>query len=75
MIKWFVVSNQPFTEIESEELIAVMTYLRPSLEKHLIKADALKARIMKAAEEQREKLKKYIKVGPFSLPYSRGMTG
>lgn len=68
IVKWITISNQPFSEIESEELLDIFSYLRSAVEGRIIKADALKNRIKTASDEQRERFKSYIKVStPFPL--------
>ncbi|KAG8940057.1 hypothetical protein FRC04_005661 [Tulasnella sp. 424] len=62
IVKWITIANQPFTEIESEELLGIFGYLRPAVERWIVKADALKNRIVAASEVQRQRLKDYLQV-------------
>ncbi|KAG8959546.1 hypothetical protein FRC05_007662, partial [Tulasnella sp. 425] len=58
----------PFTKIESEGPLGIFGYLRPAVEGRIIKADALKNRIVVAPEVQRQRFKNYLQVvTPFTL--------
>ena len=60
-MKWMIISNQPFTEVESEELRDLLVYLKPCMSE-LVKADAIKERIMKYGMEKRDHLIEILKV-------------
>lgn len=80
LIKWMVISNQPFSEIENDEFLDLITYLRPAIEGKVVKADAIKNRIDHKAHEHRGKLAAYLKVQPavgpvhFRIPVSAPCT-
>lgn len=61
LMKWMIISNQPFTEVESEELRDLLVYLKPCMSE-LVKADAIKERIMKYGMEKRDHLIEILKV-------------
>lgn len=62
LVRWIIVSNQPFTEIENIELRELLIYLRPSIEKELPMADALKERVMHYAAETQVRLANLLAV-------------
>ncbi|KAG8921767.1 hypothetical protein FRC01_014904 [Tulasnella sp. 417] len=68
IVRWITISNQPFTEIESEELLEIFSYLRSAVEGRIIKADALKNRIKEASEVQRQSFKEFLQSIPGLMP-------
>lgn len=67
IIRWVIVSNQPFTEIENEEFRDMMGYARRSLAVKMPKADSLKSKVMVYSEEMRNNLKKLLAVSACSM--------
>ncbi|CAE6431808.1 unnamed protein product [Rhizoctonia solani] len=61
LTRWIVTGNQPFTEIENEELRDIIVYLRPALSDHLIRSAALKERLFGHAEIMRRFTKQYLR--------------
>ena len=62
LVRWIVVSNQPFSEIENEELRDLLLYLRPSLKGRIIGADQLTRKVQAMADKSRLNLKQYLAV-------------
>ncbi|EUC63749.1 transposase, putative [Rhizoctonia solani AG-3 Rhs1AP] len=61
LTRWIVTGNQPFTEIENEELRDMIIYLHPALSDHLIRSAALKERLFGHAEIMRRSTKQYLR--------------
>ncbi|CUA76156.1 Zinc finger BED domain-containing protein RICESLEEPER 2 [Rhizoctonia solani] len=51
LTRWIVTGNQPFTEVENEEFQDMIVYLQPALEDHLVKANAIRSRVINHALE------------------------
>ena len=62
MARYFVPGNIPFSEIEREEFVDVLTYGRPHLHTRIIGADQMKRKVTGAIEEAETWLAEYIAV-------------
>ena len=62
LVKWMVISNQPFTEVECPEFREMIAFLKPFVGEKMVKADQLKNLAMEFAVGARKRLKKYLKV-------------
>ncbi|KAG8734285.1 hypothetical protein FRC12_018580 [Ceratobasidium sp. 428] len=60
LTRWIVTGHQPFTEVENEEFQDVLTYLKPALEGHLLKSEAIRDRIIGHAGVMRHSMKQYL---------------
>lgn len=60
LTKWIVTGNQPFTEVENEELRELFVYLKPALHKHLVQSDAIRDRIFSHASLLRKRTSSYL---------------
>ncbi|KAG8932477.1 hypothetical protein FRC01_013729 [Tulasnella sp. 417] len=62
VICWITISNQPFSEIESDELLDVFYCLCPTLQNKIIKSDALRDCITVVSKAQRQQFKEYLQL-------------
>ena len=62
MARYFVLGNVPFSEIEREEFIDVLTYGRPLLRARIIGADQMKVKVNGLVNDAEEWLSKHIAV-------------
>ncbi|QRV96184.1 hAT family dimerization protein [Ceratobasidium sp. AG-Ba] len=60
LCRWIVTSSQPFSEVENDEFQELLTYLRPALEGHILKAEAIRNRIFHHAELHRCSTRQYL---------------
>lgn len=60
LTRWIVTGNQPFTEVENRQFRELLIYLRPALQDHLIRASAIRDRILDHAEATRMLTKSYL---------------
>ncbi|CAE7121114.1 unnamed protein product [Rhizoctonia solani] len=60
LVRWIVMRNHPFTEIEDDDFQDFLLHLKPALSDHFIQADALRNRIFGHAGAQRQNLKSYL---------------
>jgi hypothetical protein len=60
LTRWIVTGNQPFTEVENEEFCELLVYLKPALQGHLVKSQAIRDRILSHAESMRNDTKRYL---------------
>ena len=62
MARYFILGNIPFSEVEQEEFIEMLTYGRPQLRSKLIGATQMKKKVTGVMEEAETWLVKYISV-------------
>lgn len=67
-MRYIVIKNRPFTDIESDELLDIICYGRPpSLREKIVGADQLKNKILQLGEEVNGWLKEYFEVSLAAL--------
>lgn len=62
MARYFVLGNVPFTEIEQQEFVELLTYGRPQLKNRIIGADQMKKKVQGVIGESESWLAEYITV-------------
>jgi hypothetical protein len=62
LVKWIVVSNQPFTEVEVPEFRDLLAFLKPVVGDRMVKGDQMREKIMDHAEKARKRLRELLKV-------------
>jgi hypothetical protein len=62
VVRWQIASNQPFDEVEDRYFIDMMSYARRSIADKLLKADAMKNRVIEYSKESRIRLKNVLHV-------------
>ncbi|CAE6479261.1 unnamed protein product [Rhizoctonia solani] len=60
LTSWIVTGNQPFTEVENRQFQAMIFYLRPALEGHFVKANAIRTRVVNHGAALRQKTQAYL---------------
>jgi hypothetical protein len=66
-VRWIIVSNQPFTEIENDEFRDMMSYARRSIGAKMLKADSVRSKVIAYSENMREDLKKLLVVSEVNM--------
>lgn len=66
--RWFVLSNQPFSEIESDELRDLLTYLKPALRGKIVGRTTLRDKIVNDLYPAHQaELKAYLQAQPGAI--------
>lgn len=64
LTRWIVTGNQPFTEVENPEFIDLLSYVKPALQGHIVKSQAIENRVLSHAGTLRRSTKKYLSALP-----------
>ncbi len=62
LTNWIVINNQPFSEVDSPHLHAVLGFLKPFVAKKMVHRTEMTKKVLAAADEGRERLEVIISV-------------
>ncbi|QRV78693.1 hAT family dimerization protein [Ceratobasidium sp. AG-Ba] len=60
LTQWIVTGNHSFTEVENEEFQRLMVFMKPALEEHIVRSQAIRDQIIKHAAILRDSTRNYL---------------